>query len=355
MAGSPPRQPAAVFTLENRKYIGSKTRLLFFLQAEIQQRAEPFDTFGDLFAGTGVVGHAFAERGKRVVAVDNLYSNYVGLVTFLCPEPSAGPDRLRQRVDELNGLPAISGYCQRHFGDRYFTAENAGRIDAIREQIAAWQRSGETTSYEHCALLTALLYAADKAANTVGQYDAFLKHLGGPAYSAEGRHLVDQSAYRSLQLLPPAVGLPPGGHQAFCGDAEELAARLAVDVLYLDPPYNSRQYVDNYHVLENIARWEQPPVFGQTHKFDRTYLKSRFSSLRAVRAALQSVIARAQARHLFLSYNSEGLLTHEELLALLQPFGPVTVMEADYSVFGNGAGKSRKRRVVERLYHLQKR
>jgi adenine-specific DNA-methyltransferase len=391
LASTPTRQPAATFTLENRKYIGSKTRLLPFLVREIERRVPDFVSFGDLFAGTGVVGHAFARAGKRVVAVDNLLSNYVGLVTFLCPEPERA-EGLARRVALLNALEPVAGYCHAHFGGTYFTFENAGRIDAVREQIAAWHAGGEISDYEHAALLAALIYAVDKAANTVGQYDAYLKHLGGPPYDEAGRHLVDTAAHKRLQLLPPALDLLPGAHgtqapgegqaqepgagsapeadspgapapgtpghgpnRAICGDAEVLVGQLAVDVLYLDPPYNSRQYVDNYHVLENIARWEKPPVYGRTRKFERRALKSRFSSRRSVREALAGLIASARAPHIFLSYNSEGLLSRDEILALLGDFGPVEVTEADYAVFGNGAGVSRKRKVVERLYYLQKR
>lgn len=347
------QQATATFGLENRKYIGSKVRLLSFLDEHIRAAVPEMGRFVDPFAGTGVVAEHFSALCKSCVAGDALYSNYVGLRTFLEYDGTPGQAELAVLIAELNALPPAPGYCALHFGNRYFTAANAARIDAIRDAIARWHGAGRISAWTHDALITALLYAADKVANTVGQYDAFLKHLGAPTYDAKGRHLVDSCAYRPLTLAVPRLPAPAAGNRAYHGDALALVAQTPGDVLYLDPPYNTRQYVDNYHVLENIARWERPPLRGVTRKFDRAAQKSQFSGRRTAAAALADLVRHARFPHLFLSYNGEGILLREEIVSLLRPFGAVEVFETPYAVFGNGAGKSRKRPVHERLYYLR--
>jgi adenine-specific DNA-methyltransferase len=138
-------------------------------------------------------------------------------------------------------------------------------------------------------------------------------------------------------------------------DLNHLIHRLEGEVLYLDPPYNGRQYIDCYHVLENILRWEKPRLYGTTRKFRREALKSRYSRRREAAQALAELIAAARCEHIFLSYNSEGIIPDEQLLAILKNKGAVEVLEREYAVFGNGAGCARRRFVRERLFYCRAR
>lgn len=129
--------------------------------------------------------------------------------------------------------------------------------------------------------------------------------------------------------------------------------RIETEVLYLDPPYNTRQYVDNYHVLENIIRWKKPRLYGKTKKFERSGLKSAYwNKVRALPAFLD-LVSKVRAEHIFLSYNNEGIISHDVLLEVLRTRGDVEVFEENYSIFGNGAGRSHNRPIFERLYHCR--
>lgn len=333
----------------NRKFIGCKQALLPLIEELLAAEAPEPESLCDPFAGSGVVAVHFARRGVPVIAGDLLYSCYLPLAGFLGALGPVDEARLHCLLDELNQLGPAPGYCAREYGGTYFTTANAARIDAVRERIAAWRHSGHIDAATEAALLTSLLYAADKAANTVGQYDAFLKHLGAPPYAADGTHRVDAMVYKPLRLLAPAPP-PAGRHQALCGDARALLTAAKAEVVYLDPPYNTRQYADNYHVLENIARWQKPPLVGKTRKFDRRSLSSPFSSRRQALAALAAVIEAARCRLLILSYSNEGILSDEQIIACLGRRGPVEVHTHAYPVFGRGAGRSRRRPVQERLF-----
>lgn len=339
--------------VQNRKFIGSKQNLLSFIAGVVAERAPEARSLADLFTGSAVVAHHFAARGFAVTASDHLYHNYLAARCFLGGRPGEVDwARLASLLVALDRLPPIEGYCFTEFGGTYFTPENAGRIDAIREQIAAWRAEGGIADQEEAVLLTSLLYAVDKVANTCGQYDAYLKHLGQEPYHEDGTHLVDASVYKPLELgLPQVVESP--SNRVFCADADRLVDEIEADVLYLDPPYNGRQYIDNYHVLENIARWQKPHLHGKTRKFAREHLKSAYSRKATAGEHLTRLIARARARHIVLSYNNEGIVPDEVIWSALEQRGPVELFTREYAIFGNGAGRSGRRPIVERLFYCR--
>lgn len=339
--------------IHNRKFIGSKYNLLDFIAGVVSERAPEARSAADLFCGSGVVAHHFGALGMSVIASDMLYHNWVAARCFFGGRPGQVDwRRVTRMLHELGDLPPVQAYCYREFGGTYFTPENAGRIDAIREQIAIWERTGRLTLQEHAVLLTSLIYAADKVANTCGQYDAFLKHLGCDPYAADGTHRVDAMVYKPLELGLPQV-IESRESRVLCADANQLVTKAAVDLLYLDPPYNGRQYIDNYHVLENIARWEKPELFGKTRKFVRDHLKSGYSTKRLARTHLENLIARAPVRHILLSYSNEGIVSDDLIIGALERRGTVEVYTRSYAVFGNGAGRSRRRPVMERLFYCR--
>ena len=167
----------------------------------------------------------------------------------------------------------------------------------------------------------------------------------------EGRHLVDERV-RTRFTLQPLEPFPCPGLSVREGDMLELLAGIDVDVAYFDPPYNDRQYCDNYHVLENLARWEKPPLAGKTRKFDRS--GSEEPLLHEVRraVAMRRLVEGARARHLFISYSSEGIVSRDTILSMLSESGSGDRRGVPYPVFGNGAGVSRRRMVTEYLFHV---
>lgn len=339
--------------IQNRKYLGSKFRLLDFLESVIRSQTRAIDTFIDGFSGTGVVAHHFRKFAGRVIANDLLYSNYIINLAFLkTTKNNTSPNKVTQLTDELNHMRPVRGYVYQNFGGTYFSHDNAGRIDSVRTRIEDLRREGICTEQERCVLLTSLIYAVDKVANTVGQYDAFLKHMGKESYDDQGKHRIDSNVYKKLHLKVPFLSF--GNHcDVYNEDLNLLMHRIKGDVLYLDPPYNGRQYVDCYHVLENIARWEKPPLRGKTKKFERSHLKSRYSRKRECIQALEDLIQNARAQHIFLSYNSEGIIAEKTLSTILRKKGKLKVFTSSYPVFGNGAGSSVKREIEERIYYCK--
>jgi adenine-specific DNA methylase len=328
--------------------------LIDFITGTILQQVERIDSFADLFAGTGVVSSAFRPHASKIIANDLLHSNYVVNRSFLTStEDSVDMHRVSYLIDELNACPPSRGYCHANYAGTYFTEANAARIDGIREAIELMAAERRCSEAERLILLTSLLFAVDKAANTVGQYDAFLKHIDAHAEGGD-KHLIDTNVHKPLRLRIPAIQLEGNAeNEVFNLDANQLIHRLDAQVLYLDPPYNTRQYVDCYHVLENILRWDKPVLMGKTRKFRRDHLKSRYSRKNEAATALEELIQAARAEHIFLSYNNEGIIDQSAIREILSRRGRVEVYSREYSVFGNGAGSARKRTLVERIFYCR--
>jgi adenine-specific DNA-methyltransferase len=133
----------------------------------------------------------------------------------------------------------------------YFSDENAQKCDMIREKIEERKEDKKITDDEYYFLLTSLLEAIDKVANTASVYGAFLKQL-------------KKSAKKPMELVPVELFENDNEHDIFNEDINKLVANTKHEVVYLDPPYNHRQYSGNYHILETIAKYDNPTIKGKT-------------------------------------------------------------------------------------------
>jgi adenine-specific DNA-methyltransferase len=229
-----------------------------------------------------------------------------------------------------------------NFSDTYFSHDDCAKIGFIREDIESRYHSGEINLRERAILITALLYAMDKIAKTCGHYDAY-------------RQGVEFDMHLELQF-PMAYTDNNEQNECFNMDSNELALQIQADLVYIDPPYNSRQYCDAYHLLENVARWEKPEVYGVAKKMDRTNLKSRYCT-RSAAIAFEELIQRLNCRYILFSYNnmatkgndrSNAKISDEDIFRILQAKGEVRVFSEDYKAFS--AGKSDISDNRERLF-----
>jgi hypothetical protein len=86
-AGVAQQYGLGTFELGNRRYLGGKSKLLEFIQTEMQKAlGKTPDSLFDVFAGTGVVGYHFAAQEIPVISNDLLQHNYFGLQTFMGPQ-----------------------------------------------------------------------------------------------------------------------------------------------------------------------------------------------------------------------------------------------------------------------------
>ncbi len=304
------------------KYLGSKRALLPELSAVFAALPEVRSVL-DLFSGTARVGHMAKGLGLRVIAND--HNAYAATLARCYVEADAEEvaDAAARLIAELNGLPGRAGYFTSTFCEqaRYFQPKNGARVDAIRDQIAAW---GLPPALE-AVLLVSLMEAADRVDSTTGVQMAYLKQWAPRAHN--------ELSLRLPAVLPRAAA---GRGLSLQLDAAEAAAHAAValgalDVAYLDPPYNQHKYLGNYHIWETLVRWDAPEVYGIACK--RVDCRSRVSAYNgrgAAAPALRALIEAVPARHLVVSFSDEGYISAEDLAAMLAGRGEVLVLEVDF-------------------------
>lgn len=297
-----------------------------------------------MFAGTGAVGRYFKPQVKSVIANDLEYYSFVLNRHYIQNNTKLDS---QEAFIELNKLEPFEGFIFKNYslGGRternYFSSNNAGKIDAIRSKLEYWKPQISEDLYFF--LLASLLESADKIANTASVYGAYLKHI-------------KKTAAKNLILKPSDIIETGGSHLVFHKDANELIKDIKGDVLYLDPPYNARQYGANYHLLNTIAKYEFFEPKGVTGLPE--YNKSQYCSSKEVYSAFKGLLSNARFKHIFISYNNEGLLSQDELIGLLKEYGSVSVSAYKYNRFkaDKTANRNHKaKETTEFLFYLRQR
>lgn len=330
-------------------YIGSKLKLCQnFLPTTIKSVCgEDLSqkTICDIFAGTGIVGRTFKISVKKVIANDVEYYSYVLNKNYI--ENHREIKDKEERLEELNLLPLIDNgfiyknYCLGGNGKRqYFSDENGKRIDSIRTKIEEWKNTERISDNLYYFLLCSLLECADKVANTASVYGAYLKNL-------------KKSAQKELVLEPAEYELNDNEHQVFNKDANDLIKEIEGDILYLDPPYNARQYGANYHLLNTIAEYKPFIPIGKTGL--RKYTRSKYCSASFVKAEFENLIKNAKFKYIFLSYNNEGLMSVEDVKSIMSKYGHYDLAQTDYQRFKADSNRFNKANsTIEYLHILEK-
>ena len=329
------------FQLQNRRYLGNKYKLLGFIEDIISEKCRSIDSLCDIFAGTGVVGERFNSPEIKIISNDFLSANHACLKAFLGVDEDIQKS-ITEKIKRLNNLENNEeNYFSEHFGGTYFSEENARKIGVMREEI---ENIAENEK-EKNILICSLLYAIDKVANTVGHYDAFRKKL---------------DMLRPVELLIPDIDYSRNiNNEIYKEDAKELIKKISCDVLYIDPPYNSRQYSDAYHLLENLAEWKKPEVVGIGKKMNRAHIKSDYC-LKSATSAFTELIRNAKCNHILLSYNNTGdskdgrsnaRMSDDEIMEILNEKGAVEIFEKDYKAFTTG--KSNGENNAERIFYCR--
>ena len=317
------------FNIQNRRYLGNKFKLLNSIKELIKKKCGNYSSFIDLFSGTGVVANSFNSDKVKIITNDLLYSNYVIAKSFF--ETTKSPVGILKKIESLNSINTDkANYFSKNFGNKYFTRDNAIKIGATREKI----EKISTNANEKFILITSLIYAADRIANTVGHYDAYRENL-----DTRGK----------LELQVPNIDCSKNkDNKVYCMDSNILANEIKGDVVYIDPPYNSRQYSDTYHLLDNLALWKKPEVFGKAKKMDRSHIKSKYCSKDAV-LEFQDLITKLNTKHIIVSYNntentkhgrSNAKISFNQIKNILMKKGKTEINQIDFKAFTTGKSKT---------------
>jgi len=339
------------------RYIGGKSNLLNNIHNVINQSTVNVNTIIDIFSGSGVVSSFLKENNYNVIGNDIMYFSYVLSrgTTALNQVPTFTNLGIADPIDHLNNLDISNTninlddcFIYQNYsphGDitrMYFQNGNAIKIDIIRITIEEWFTRHLINDDEYYYLLAALISAVPYVSNITGVYGAYLKHW-------------DARTYNPLTLRVPDIIASTVNAVFYNNNCDIILPNIVGDLLYADPPYNSRQYLPNYHVLETIARYDNPEIHGVTGMRNYRNQKSDFCTVRGVEGAFRRMIENANVRYVLISYNNEGLLSTERLSAICQEYAinnSFELHEIDYRRYNN-AGTT-PRGITEQLYFFEK-
>ena len=355
------------------RFIGCKENLLDFIETFIKGKDLRGNVFCDLFAGTGSVAKHFKKLGYKIISSDLLYFSYVlqkvyveqnqypkftKLLKHLKIDPieetlfTSDSQNAKEIIKYLNNLKELEGFIYKNYSPegtqgqnhhrKYFTGNNAKKIDAIREKIEEWKKTNFINEQEYYFLLASLIEAVPFVANISGTYSAFLKEW-------------DKRAFKKLTLEVPEIIKSETTNKVYYDNGLKVLDQVkGIDILYLDPPYNERQYAPNYHILETIAKWDKPKIKGITGMRSYENQKSEFCNAKTGIKALGEIIKKNNFKHLLLSYNNDGIMPESEILKLFNKAGKTEIAEQEYQRYKSNSNGKQKNGVKEKIYYLKR-
>lgn len=315
------------FSLESRRYIGCKTKLVDWIFGLIDEHTHEIHSFCDIFAGTGVVAHRALQRYERVVVNDFLHSNNVMYRAFFAPD-DWNEEKVQTIINMFNSVETNrirENYFSKNFSGKYFYHDTAKKVGYIRERLK--NMHGELTDKEYAVLMASLIYSIDRHANTMGHFDAY--HKKAPVAHQFVMRMIEAESFGGVEI-----------HQE---DANRLARNINVDLTYLDPPYNSRQYSRFYHVYENLVQWKKPQLYGTALKPKEENMSEYCRN--AAFSAFTDLVSHIKSRYLVVSYNntyhskstsSENKIKLEQLEDVLSKCGRTQVFNHEFKAFNSG-------------------
>lgn len=353
------------------RYLGNKTDLLDPIISVVDDRCGAKARVCDIFSGTLAVSLKLKQFGYSVVANDiNLFSYVIGrafLVNSAIPEvglktlvPLSQISELRDMAmkwaSEISSTPGFvflmnerfrapyvdllsliiylqnlqphevpSSFLRSDFFDAYteegrnshymsqrgrsgnrkfFTPSNGRKIDTIVSQIRYWRLSGLIEDTLYYTLLSILIRGIEKISNTQGTYHDF------------PRDCMDPRALNPLKLDAPAFDVCLAGGEHFLGkEADSLEFIIDApphDLLYIDPPYNFRQYTSYYFMhnlicgyadINDLEDYFSRIKYVRGQNMDDDFV-STFCKAKLFVDSLRLLIERAKTRFVVLSYFS---------------------------------------------------
>lgn len=317
-----------MFDIWNRRYTGSKYKLSSWIYELIAENCKG-NSFCDIFAGTGIISYTMLNHMKKIYINDFLYSNEIIYKAFFY-QSSYDKKLISSYCSQFQSLSVDNiddNYVSDNFGGKFFSFADAKKIGYIREVLE--QDRSKLSEKEFAILTASLLYSADKVANTVGHYDAYIK----------GRKIPDAFQF---DLISPYNAKKS---HIFISrqDSNVLAKSLKCDIVYIDPPYNSRQYSRFYHILENITCWKKPELHGVALKPKPENMSDYCRS--SAKNAFKGLVDSLDCKYIVVSYNntyksksssSKNKMTLEDIEATLLARGDIQRFEMSHNFFNAG-------------------
>ncbi len=314
------------------RYLGNKDSIVDKIENLLENRKllNKNYVFFDAFCGTGAVSKKIANKCDLIINDNLLLASvytYGSLIGASCSFSGLGFDPF-EYFNSSNCIEKgffYNNYAPLVSGRMYFSDNNAGRIDYFRTTIENWFLNKKITEDEYNYLLACLLESVSKVANVAGVYGAYLKHW-------------DPRALKNITFLKLDVSEKHNKITKYNQNLDEIISNVDCDILYLDPPYTKNKYSVQYHILETLVRYDSPALKGVTGTRDLSWVSQSWYSKHCVNIEFEKIIAKTKAKHIILSYSSDGLMSKEFILNVLKRHcksGTIECIEIPYKKYRN--------------------
>lgn len=333
------------------RYIGSKNRILEFIDEIITNTYGDYSDakVADLFSGTGCVGEMFKKKGAKVISSDYMHFSYALQIVKI--KSNSLPNNYLETINLLNSLEGQEGFFYREYTEKgtghrnYFSEENAKKIDAICMFLENQLHIDNISEDEFYVYKASLIDAISKISNTSGTYGSFLK-------------INDNRKFKNLLLEAQVVTDNGKENECFCEDIRQLIKHVDGDILYLDPPYNNRQYPPYYHILETATLYDEPDIYGKTGRRHYEEMLSPFCMKDKAISSMVSIVKEASFKHIYISYSTDGIMPYKTLCNELETYGTVKIFFKPYRRYkanSNGNIEDDKGKLKEMIIYVEKR
>lgn len=302
------------------RYLGNKAKLLNFIENIINKYEIKGEIFADLFSGTGVVGDYFKSEYK---IISNDYMFYSKVISNAKISNSIPPKFNKffkkynsspfEYLNKKEYSPQDNFFVYKNYtpvGERmYLTEKNAIKVDGMRLDIEDFYESETINEKEYFYLLASLIENIPRVSNTTGTYQAFLKFWESRSLKDFIIEPLDMQQYEQIHK----------DNTAYCENSNSLVRKISGDIVYIDPPYTTTQYTNSYHLLETVARYDYPELFGKTgRRVKREF--SNYSNKQQAFYEFEDLFRQIQFKHVLVSYSNQSILSIDELVNLAKIF-----------------------------------
>lgn len=319
------------------RFIGSKNLLLKNIKELVDRHAPDAYSFCDIFSGTATVARFF-KQWFEVYSNDLLYFSYCLQKSTVENDSIPKFERLfietgvknpikffnMMPTSEMEYLPKSKRFFQNNYspigGRMYVTDSNALRVDFSRNSTEEWRRAGYLSDNEYFYLIACIVEGLPFVSNISGTYGAYNKFW-------------DKRSHKLFELIKLPVHHNGKNNRSFNLDGVDLLEFIKGDILYIDPPYNERQYLPNYHVLETAAKYDSPLLHGVTGQRPHDLERSKFCSKKTALAVFDELVTKAQFKHIILSYNTDGIMKLQDIEEIMRCVGKPGSFEVNYYPF----------------------
>ena len=352
-------------------YIGNKRSLLFYIDRYInlvkKELGKNKIVALDLFSGSGVVSRLFKQHSSLILTNDlEDYSRVIN-ECFLLNKEDIDENIFNKMLNEIIYLvktKPIEGILCKYYspkndddirkGERvFYTHKNALFIDSFRHYL---DLVCVNKKYKN-VFLALLVIEASIHVNTCGVFKGFYKDnkTGIGMFGGSGKYALNRIK-GDIEIKSPYLSNFSCEYRIYQEDATKLVTKLKdIDLAYLDPPYNQHPYGSNYFMLNLIINNKEPKNISRVSGIVKNWNRSSFNKKSEALKSLEEIIINLKAKYILISYNNEGFISFDEMVATLNKYGSIKCEEIKYNAF-RGSHNLNKRNIhtKEFLFLLKK-